>query len=68
MMAMRLDEYLSAERMTEAEFGAQIKLSQAQVNRIRRGESWPSRSVIERIAKVTKNRVTANDFVGLERA
>jgi len=60
---MKLDEYLSQERITEAEFGAQIRLSQAQVNRIRRGDSWPSRKVLERIAKVTENRVTANDFM-----
>lgn len=63
---MTLDEYLSTKRITEAEFGALIQRSQAQVNRIRRGKSWPSRGVLTRIAEVTNNKVTANDFATLQ--
>jgi transcriptional regulator with XRE-family HTH domain len=65
---MTLDEYLSTQRITEAQFAALIERSQAQVNRIRRGKSWPSKRVLARISEVTNGTVTANDFASLEAA
>lgn len=60
---MKLDDYLSERKMTEAEFGRLVGLSQSRVNRIRRGEGRPSWDVIPRIVQATKGKVTAADFI-----
>lgn len=61
--AVTLDEYLIEREMSEAAFGGKAGLSQSQVNRIRYGDSWPTRSVMERIRAATGQRVTPNDFL-----
>ena len=60
---MTLDEYLSTTGTLEAAFGVRIGLSQSQVNRLRRGESWPPRDVMERIRTATDQQVTPNDWL-----
>ena len=59
---MKLETYLKQNDMTDAAFGALIGISQSQISRIRRGESFPSRGTLFNIAKVTSGKVTANDF------
>ncbi len=60
---MTLDDYLTENAISEAAFGKAIGLSQSQVNRIRYGDSWPPKGVMERIDKETGRRVTPNDFL-----
>lgn len=60
---MTLDQYLTEAKITEAEFGRQVGLSQSQINRIRLGASYPSWEKIPAITKATKGRVRAADFV-----
>ena len=71
-ICMTLDEFLKSEnakaiargkpKMTDYAFGLQVGLSQAHVNRLRNGKSLPSWEVAAKIAGVTKNKVTANDW------
>jgi transcriptional regulator with XRE-family HTH domain len=60
---MKLETYLKKNGMTDASFAAQVSLSQSQVSRIKRGISWPTRDVLERITMATGGTVTANDFL-----
>lgn len=60
---MKLDEFIKDKKLTDATFGELVGLSQSQVSRIRRGVSWPSKEAIEKIAKATKHKVTANDLL-----
>lgn len=64
---MTLHEYLTVEKtaagLTEAVFAKRIGISQAHVNRLRRGEGWPQKEVMERIRAATGGRVTPNDFL-----
>lgn len=69
---MTLDDFLKSEnakavargkpKMTDHAFGELVGLSQAHVNRLRNGKNKPSWEVAARIAAVTKNKVTANDW------
>jgi transcriptional regulator with XRE-family HTH domain len=59
---MRLDKYLTVNGIKEATFGAEIGVSQGQVNRLRRGLSMPSWETLAAIEKATKSKVTAKDF------
>lgn len=59
---MTLDDFLKKKRKTEAEFAAEIGLSQSQVNRLRTTNSMPSWATIEKISAATRGKVTANDF------
>lgn len=63
LSVMKLETYLKNNGMTDASFGAQVSLSQSQVSRIKRGVSWPTRDVLERITMATGGTVTANDFL-----
>lgn len=63
---MTLDEWLTAAKdakgMTEEKFGELVGISQAQVNRLRKGKSPPSARVIARTHEVTDKMVTPNDW------
>lgn len=63
MSLMTLDDYLAQTGTLETDFARAIGLSQSQVNRLRNGESWPSKGVLERIRAATDGRVTPNDFL-----
>lgn len=66
---MKLDAYLSSENIKEADFAASIECSQAHVNRLRRGKSFPSPDMIERIHKATNEKVSVSDwYPDLQRA
>lgn len=60
IIGMTLDQYLSAESLSEAAFGLRVGLSQSQVNRIRNGLSRPSLKMALRIAEETKQKVPAD--------
>lgn len=66
MVCMKLETYLKTNGLTDEAFAALVDLSQSQISRIKRDKSWPTRDVMERIAKVTNGAVTANDFIEIE--
>lgn len=61
--AMTLDEYLAAEKLTEAAFAGMVGISQPHVNRLRSGKGWPARELAEKIREATGGRVTPDDFL-----
>jgi len=61
---MTLDAYLRKHGISEREFAALVYVSQAQIHRLRKGNTWPSRPLVIRIANATGGLVTANDFAG----
>jgi 3,4-dihydroxy 2-butanone 4-phosphate synthase/GTP cyclohydrolase II len=63
---MRLAEYLELHQIRRSDFATRIGKSQSYVTMICRGEIWPSREAVSRIAEVTGGAVTANDFVGCD--
>jgi hypothetical protein len=62
---MTLDQYLSVEDITAAEFGARCNppISEASISRIRRGGQNISRDVMLRIMAASNGRVTADALV-----
>lgn len=64
---MTLDEWLTAAKksksMTEEKFAALLGISQPQVNRLRKGKSWPSKDLMAAIRRHTDEMVTPNDWV-----
>lgn len=62
MIGMKLSQYLTDTKETDAAFAAKVGLSQSQISRLRRGLSNPSWDVVPVIEKVTKGAVTAADF------
>jgi hypothetical protein len=67
-MSMTLAEYLKHTKESDAAFGVRAHLSQSQVNRLRRGNSRPSWTAIDSIARATGDKVTANDWAAAEQA
>lgn len=61
---MKLGDFLTKAGISERQFGAQIGVSQAAVNRYVRGHRIPRRDVIDKIARVTDGAVTVVDFFG----
>jgi transcriptional regulator with XRE-family HTH domain len=60
---MKLSDFLTAERLTSAEFAEQIGVSHKAVANWRRGARMPRPQVLTRIAAATRGQVTANDFL-----
>lgn len=60
---MKLDQYLSARKLTDAAFAAIVGMSQSQVNRLRRGLSQPSWETVAVIERATDGKVCASDFL-----
>lgn len=62
---MTLDQYLSGEDITAADFGAKCDppISEASISRIRRGEQNISRDVMLRIIAASGGKVTADSLV-----
>lgn len=60
---MKLDQYLSTKKMTDAAFAALVGMSQSQVNRLRRGLSQPSWDTAATIEHATGGKVSASDFL-----
>jgi transcriptional regulator with XRE-family HTH domain len=59
---MTISDFMKYERMTEAQFGHLVGLSQSQVNRLRRGLAFPSGKTARRIQDRTGGKVTLADF------
>jgi transcriptional regulator with XRE-family HTH domain len=59
---MRLTEFFQLNSMTRQEFAAAVGVDPVSVYRWEKGQRTPTRH-FARIAEVTENRVTANDFV-----
>lgn len=64
MLGMKLREYISAQRLTTAEFAKQAGASERAVIKWMRGERIPRPEMMARISAATKGKVTANDFFG----
>ena len=65
---MKLETFLSENKLTDAAFGKLVGLSQSQVNRIKRGVSKPSWDALGAIERATKGAVKAADFMSGEQA
>lgn len=59
---MKLDEFLTSEKITEADFAEKIASSQPHVNRMRRGKSFPSPEMIRKIRSATQDKVSLDDW------
>lgn len=62
MPSMRLDDYLSAHKLTEQQFADLLGISQQAVHRYRRGKRIPDSKIMRRIVQATNGAVSANDF------
>jgi DNA-binding transcriptional regulator YdaS (Cro superfamily) len=59
---MRLADFLSQERMTATEFAAKVGVSQPCMSRYLAGQRRPAPEIINRIFRLTRGKVSANDF------
>jgi len=59
---MTLDKYLKRAGITSQQFAIKLKASISSVNKWRAGYRLPRPAAIERIAKMTKNRVKPSDW------
>jgi predicted transcriptional regulator len=59
---MKLSDYISENKLTQAAFGKLIGVSQAAIDRYLRGERNPHKKYMKRIIKVTGGQVKPNDF------
>jgi transcriptional regulator with XRE-family HTH domain len=66
--AMKLADYLNREGLSQKEFAAKAGLSTGTVSLLARGMVWLSRDAAAKIAKASKGKVTAADFVQREAA
>lgn len=62
ILGMKLETYLNKYGMTDEAFASLIGHSQPQVNRLRRGVSFPSRKMVAAIHNATSGAVTASDW------
>lgn len=62
---MKLDDWFNTAKISNVEFAVAIGVSRQAVSRYRLGERIPRPSVIEKIKRETKGKVTANDFLAV---
>ena len=62
---MRLQEYLGASNVSEAEFGKLLGVSQVAVHRYVTGQRIPAREIMTKIISATDGNVLPNDFYNL---
>lgn len=60
---MTLEQYLSANGISQKDFAESIGVGQSHVSRMMAGKVNLSFTVLRRIAQVTGGKVTANDFL-----
>jgi len=63
VIRMRLGEWLARQGVSQREFGEPIKTPQPTVQRYVAGSRMPRPAIMSRIIRVTKNQVTADDFL-----
>jgi transcriptional regulator with XRE-family HTH domain len=71
LCSMTLEEYLEkqAPKLSHAEFGERVGVTQAAISRYLNGTRFPSPELIRKIQSATNDVVTANDLlVGFEKA
>ncbi|PZQ82678.1 MAG: hypothetical protein DI549_10895 [Ancylobacter novellus] len=59
----KLDAYLAAQGMPNAEFGRRVGASESTISRIRHGKQAPSFALARRIKESTEGAVTADDLM-----
>jgi len=64
---MKLAEYLERYNISQREFAERAGLSTGTISLLVRDLVWISRAAAYKIAKATKGKVTANDFVFREK-
>ena len=60
---MKLADYLTAEKLSEAEFASRVGITRETVNKLKNGQIWLSAETAERIFNATDGMVTPNDFL-----
>jgi transcriptional regulator with XRE-family HTH domain len=63
MSGMKLSDYLKKEGLSDAEFARQLGVGRSSIGRYAAGKRKPRWEVLARIAKVTRGKVTALDFM-----
>ena len=63
---MTLEQFLSAQKLSLAEFGRRIGSPTESVRRYRNHDHIPAREQMEKIFEATSGLVTPNDFYGIE--
>lgn len=61
-MRMKLDDFLTQQSLTEAEFADLVGCSQPHVNRLRHGKMLPKPGLLAKIHQATGGKVTATDW------
>ncbi len=64
--SMTISEFLEANELTRAKFARLIGVNEASITRYMNGTRVPRREHLDRIYKVTKGAVTANDVLNHE--
>ena len=64
---MHLFQYLASKEITQARFAEQVGVSQPPLSRYVNGDSLPSVVVGARIAEITQNKVSVNDWENLHK-
>lgn len=62
---MKLDDYLRSNRITASEFARRIGASFQAVDRYRKNQRIPCRTLMRRIVEATEGHVMPNDFFDL---
>ena len=62
---MKLNDFLSSNQMTMANFANAVGTTTATISRVADGHVMPQKSLLERIHKETGGLVTPNDLAGL---
>ena len=62
---MKLCEYLESKKISQYDFAAVVKVSQAAIQRYVKGKRIPDEEIMPRILVATEGAVTANDFYNL---
>ena len=64
---MQLFQYLANKEISQASFAEQVGVSQPTLSRYVNGDSLPSVVVGARIAEITQNKVSVNDWENLHK-
>lgn len=64
---MQLFQYLASKEISQARFAEQVGVSQPTLSRYVNGDSLPSVVVGARIAEITQNKVSVNDWENLHK-
>lgn len=62
VLFMHLQPYLDQENIKYSEFASKLGVSEASVHRYANGERVPEPLIMQKIRKLTKDRVTADDI------